>query len=175
MQLFFSGTDFLEDAVSVGVPRRHSKRRVAFEGGVGSQVLTQRDRLLQLGGDHRRRRTRQSVACRNKRGLPGCSTKRSAARLLVADGRRVSCSGYEPSHTWEGYRGHGRCSSAAAISGALRLQAEDLQRVFGCVHFSFFHRRTQLSRSEGMSGETQQQTHVDQKQPTSLNQATYSD
>lgn len=51
----------LENAVSIGVACRHSEGRVALVGGVGGQVLTQRHRLLQLGGDRRRRWARQSV------------------------------------------------------------------------------------------------------------------
>lgn len=57
----------LENAVSVGVARRHSEGGVALVGGVGGQVLTQRHGLLQLGGDRRRRRARQSVTWRERR------------------------------------------------------------------------------------------------------------
>lgn len=53
-------TTVLENPVSVSVARRHGEGRVALVGGVGGQVLTQRDGLLQLGGDGGRR-ARQSV------------------------------------------------------------------------------------------------------------------
>lgn len=38
----------LEDAIAIGVARRHSKGRVTVVGGVGGEVLTQRHSLLQL-------------------------------------------------------------------------------------------------------------------------------
>ena len=57
----------LENTISVSVACCHSKGRVSFIGGVGGQVLTQSHCLLQLGGDSRRRRTRQSVTWRETR------------------------------------------------------------------------------------------------------------
>lgn len=58
---FFSlETAALKNAISVAVACRHGKCRVALIGGVGSEVLTQRHSLLQLGGDRWRRRARQS-------------------------------------------------------------------------------------------------------------------
>ena len=51
----------LENAVPVGVARRHGEGGVALVGGVGGQVLTQRHGLLQLGRHRGRRRARQSV------------------------------------------------------------------------------------------------------------------
>lgn len=63
-------TAVLENAVAVGVARRHSEGGVALIGGVGRQVLTQRYRLLQLGGHCRRRRARQSVAWRETNPQP---------------------------------------------------------------------------------------------------------
>lgn len=38
----------LENAVPIGVARRHSKGWVTVVGGVGGEVLTQRHSLLQL-------------------------------------------------------------------------------------------------------------------------------
>lgn len=66
-------------------------------------------------------------------------------------------SGYGPSHTWEGYRGHGGGRSTASVGGDLRLQAERLQSVLGRMHLSFLYGRTQLSRREGVSAERNQQ------------------
>ena len=54
-------TAVLEHAISIGVARCHGEGRVAIICGVGGQVLTQGHGLLQLGGDRRRRRARQSV------------------------------------------------------------------------------------------------------------------
>lgn len=70
----------LENAVSVGVARRHSEGGVSLVGGVGGQVLTQRYCLLQLGGDGRRRRTRQSVTWRETR--PELTTVHRHSQLL---------------------------------------------------------------------------------------------
>lgn len=51
----------LENAVAISVARCHGEGRVTLIGGIGRQVLTQRHRLLQLGGDCWRCRVCQSV------------------------------------------------------------------------------------------------------------------
>jgi len=71
---------------------------------------------------------------------------------------RWRVSGYGPSHTWEGYRGHGGGSGTAG--GGLRLQAEGLQRVIGRVDFSFFYGCTQLNGREGMSADRTNRSHA---------------
>lgn len=50
MNVIILNSAVLENTVSVSVACRHSKGRVAVVSGVGGEVLTQRDSLLQLGG-----------------------------------------------------------------------------------------------------------------------------
>lgn len=76
--------------------------------------------------------------------------------------------GYGPSHTWEGYRGHGSCSSTAGVSSALCLQAERLQGVFSRVDLRFFHRCAQFCWGEGMPAERSTNTDEPKVDKTNL-------
>lgn len=76
----------------------------------------------------------------------------------------VRC-GYGPSHTWEGYRGNGGCSSTAGVASALCQQSKRLQGVFSRVDLRFLYGRTQFGGGEGVSARKKERNKPKFNQP----------